>query len=423
MMIQAASKGDHNAVHTIIQSSAAGLRLKKTMSQALVTAASNGHVLVLRELLGAGCELNEYYEGKTALLTAAESGHERTVKELHIAGADLEANVVLDDGKMNKSTALILAAAHNHKKVVQYLVNSGANTEARNIGKETAIIVASKQGSEDVVKYLCSKDVNLEATDNRHKSAVMKAIQQNNVTIVKCLHAAGADIFLNRAQQTSLIISAIRKGHFEIITYLTSKWDKAFFSETDHRGRTPLLYAISLGSFEMVDCLISAGAKINASYMTRHCGGGTPLTEAIVHRNVDMFEMLLRRDAKLDYHLAYAFYRRQQCRQPGHWWCRHDTCEDSVQFLIAAGSQVENVTHYFHGQTRPKTTEVINEFAGLVPEIKEDSLQSRCRYRIRRQIRKFRHVPMYRSVKKLGLPEVMQKYLLFNVDVEKILSK
>ncbi len=421
MMVQAASEGDHNVIHKVIQSATPGLRLKKTMSQALVKAASKGHVLVIRELLGAGCELDDYYDGKTALLAAAESGHEQIVKELHLAGADLEAQVI-QDGSMNKSTALILAAAHDHKKTVHYLLDAGANIEARNNLGETAIIVASRLGCQNVVKFL-GRHADLEAADKNKKTALLKAIQQNNITIVKCLHSAGANI--NRMEHFPLMY-AIDKEYLEIVNYLAQY--TIHLDAIDSDGHTALVKAAILGNLEIMECLITAGANINKAPICRNRSGGTTLTEAVRYRRISAIEMLIARGANIDLHLVYTLFIRRFCRQNcvrRFWRCKHDTCEDSLRFLIAAGGEAEACTRYNTPYQLPLTyTEVINEVAELVPEIKEDSLQSRCRERVRCQLRRYHHKePLYTSVKKLGLPEPMQKYLLFNVDVEEILYK
>ena len=431
MMIQAASDGDRKLIRTVIKSSTPGLRLNKTMAEALVIAASNGHILAVREVLRAGCQLEEYYGGKTALLAASESGHEQIVKELHVAGADLEAKVVLD-GKMNKSTSLILAAAHDHKRVVEYLINSGVNIEARNMIKETAIIVAARNGCENVVKFLgMQSNVNLEASDQKGKTALLKAIYQNNLAMVRCLYLVGADFHRNDVSNAFPVMDAIRKGNLEIVKYIASrsKMDTVSISlrDYDDEFHTPLMKAVIIGDLRIVKCLISEGARLDQALLHFHKAGGTALTEAIRHKRIDIIDILLAQKGSLDLHLAYTFYRRlfcQHCPQLNRRCC-HDSCEDSVPFLIAAGAQVERVPTYVWLQLAPTYADVVNEFNKLVPEIEEDSLQSRCRQKIRLRMKRLGQVPLYKSVKKLRLelPEQMQKYLIFNVDVEKILFK
>ena len=394
VIIQAASEGDYKVIRQAIKSSTPGLRLNKTMSEALVIAAAKGHFLVIRELLHRhGLGLEEYYEGKTALLAAAESGHEHIVEELHLAGADLEAKAY-EDGPMNGSTALVLAAAFNHRSVVQYAINAGANKEARNSQGETALIVASRLGNHNMATFLGCNNANLEATDRKGKTALLKAIQQNDLDMVKCLCLVGANP-----------------------------------KTRDLKNHTPMMTAAALGHLEIIGCLKSAGARPNEGILTtsrRRGGGGTPLTEAISHRQFKAAEKLLSIGSKVSFHLAFAAQRIYQCRRHCHVTCPHGSYTDVVQYLLASVWNGEEFA--LHCSSSPRLTsltpgEILNEMAKLVPEILEDSLQSRCRMNVRRVLRKFCKQPLERSVKMLGLPELIQKYLLFNVDVEKITSK
>ena len=175
--------------------------------------------------------------------------------------------------------------------------------------------------------------------------------------------------------------------------------------------------------------MISAGAKIDrAPQLARFVWevGGTPLTEAIRHRKTDIIEMLITRGANLDFHLAYTYHRRRMCRQfcqtgtSTIWDCLHDPGEDVMRFLFMSGGRPENCQLYPFNQVLYTQDELMKEVAELVPEIKDDSLQNRCREKVRHQLRRFSaRQPLYRSIKKLGLPQRMQKYLLFNVNVWK----
>jgi hypothetical protein len=91
---------------------------------ALMKAAANGHIDVVKALLNSGLdvEVNEIDdEGETALMKAAEKGHEDIVAALTHNGR-IAVNLKDDQGK----TALDRAKAKNHTKIIEKLRAAGA---------------------------------------------------------------------------------------------------------------------------------------------------------------------------------------------------------------------------------------------------------------------------------------------------------
>jgi uncharacterized protein len=87
---------------------------------ALIEAARNNHLEVMRLLLEAGARINEpANDGRTALMYASGAGKVEAVRFLLEQGADM--NVKKDDG-----TALSVAKLLKHTEIVSLLVNAGA---------------------------------------------------------------------------------------------------------------------------------------------------------------------------------------------------------------------------------------------------------------------------------------------------------
>eukprot|EP00878_Enallax_costatus_P000502 GHUV01000596.1.p1 GENE.GHUV01000596.1~~GHUV01000596.1.p1 ORF type:complete len:328 (+),score=157.40 GHUV01000596.1:205-1188(+) len=113
------------------------------------TAASDGNVEVLKQLLDGGAAADEVdEEGRTALHFAVGYGEIACAKLLIEAGAKLD----LQDN--NKNTALHYAAGYGQAESVKLLVDSGADKAAKNADDKTALEVAQLNEQEEVAKLL-----------------------------------------------------------------------------------------------------------------------------------------------------------------------------------------------------------------------------------------------------------------------------
>ena len=91
-------------------------------------ASKNGHLKVVKYLVGQGADVNAYVMGdETPLIRAAWSGHLEVVKYLVEQGADVN-KTVRDSYSLNseKRNALRMAKRGNHNQVVSYLISKGA---------------------------------------------------------------------------------------------------------------------------------------------------------------------------------------------------------------------------------------------------------------------------------------------------------
>lgn len=113
------------------------------------SAASDGNVEVLKQLLDGGAAVDEVdEEGRTALHFAVGYG------EMECAKLLIEAGAKLDQQDHNKNTALHYAAGYGQAETVKLLVESGADKSAKNADGKTALEVAQLNEQEEVAKLL-----------------------------------------------------------------------------------------------------------------------------------------------------------------------------------------------------------------------------------------------------------------------------
>lgn len=149
----------------------------------LLTAAKNGNVQQVRQLLASGFPVDTGdRHGTTALMFAANFGYTEIVRCLLDFGADIDL-----PRKLHGLTALMLAAAHNQVDVVKLLTSQGANTNAVNEDGSTALMIAVEKGYIETVQNLLDFGADPKIVDQHNEDAFKLAIRQNNRVILNIL--------------------------------------------------------------------------------------------------------------------------------------------------------------------------------------------------------------------------------------------
>jgi ankyrin repeat protein len=191
------------------------LRIVKTLSawvgpsthtRGFRLASANGHLDVVKYLVGLGADINA--EDHEAIQFASANGHLDVVKYLASQGADVR---IWGDSPVK------LACEHGHLPVVKYLVEEwGADVEEKE-DNEVPIQQASENGHLDVVKYLVSQGVDL-------YGAISQASGSGHLDIVKYLVSVGADIHEDEDEDEDIDESPIKwareNGHHHVVKYL-----------------------------------------------------------------------------------------------------------------------------------------------------------------------------------------------------------
>ncbi|KAJ4957823.1 hypothetical protein NE237_024934 [Protea cynaroides] len=233
-------------------------------------AARTGNLTRLKDILQ-GCgggSLNELLsrpnlDGETALYTAAENGHVLVVKELlkhlNLETASLSAK--------NSYDAFHVAAKQGHIEVLKELLNAfpslAMTTDSSN---STALHTAATQGHIDVVNLLLETDSNLaKIAKNNCKTALHSAARMGHLEVVKSLLSkdASTGFRTDKKGQTALHM-AVKGTNVDIVLELL-KPDPSVINLEDSKGNMALHIATRKSRIEIIRCLLSVeGINVNA---------------------------------------------------------------------------------------------------------------------------------------------------------------
>ena len=245
----------------------------------------------------------EFMGGMTALLFAAREGHMDAVRALVEGGADL--NAVNGD----KISPLVMTLMNGHYDVAQYLVDRGADPNLASVAGLTALyalidvqwaphawfpqpnIEQEKTGYLDLMKSLIAHKANVNApvseklwfrsftndytwVDPAGATPFWRAAQSSDIAAMKLLVANGANPKIATKAGDTPLMAAAGIGWaanwsvnapvplVEAVKYCVEQGIDV--NAVDNRGYTALHGAAYLGDNDMVNYLISKGAKIGA---------------------------------------------------------------------------------------------------------------------------------------------------------------
>ena len=237
----------------------------------VIKAASRGDFAAVRNLIGAGTDVNEpSADGSTALLWAAYHGDADMAKALLAAGAEV------DVANRYGITPLLQASRMGDAATIKVLLDAGAKVDLAHPDGETPLMAASRTGRIDAVNLLLEHGADPNASDTfQEETSLMRATAEGHVEVVDALLKAGAN---PNAQ-----------AH---VTSLTER------KNADHYtgGFTALMWAARNGNEELVRRLVAAGADLNM----RNGDDATATMIAIVNDRFDMAEMLVELGAGVD---------------------------------------------------------------------------------------------------------------------------
>lgn len=168
---------------------------------ALVYAAANGHLMVVRELLRKNANREHCCEGASPLYWAVSRGHANVVQELLIYDAN-------PDSTNEKGwTPLMNASYFGRTAIVRLLLNYGSNVDITRIDDgKTALHWACKNGRKSIVALLLGFGANPNIQDkNKQQTPLMYAILGNYRTIAQLLLSYAADPFIANVKSKSAL--------------------------------------------------------------------------------------------------------------------------------------------------------------------------------------------------------------------------
>ena len=309
----------------------------------LQLAASRNNVKLVKLMLKRRADVNAPARGiggRTALQAAVESGNTVLVEILIAAGSDLNAAASQNSGY----TALQAAVKINNIQLVSRLISLGADVNAAPspIKGRTCLQEAAWKGHSELVQILLNSgaEVNAAGAAKYGFTALQRAARAGHLSVAKVLLAAGADIHTPATEgDFSAISLAVMTNNLEIVQLFLEA-----VGLHDNVDPLPLIFRASRkGATEIVQCLIRAGANINALRTDKPSSGyGYPCTAlevALCNGYYNVFELLW--DAGTDFNGQVPGLRAALGAASTAWTYDFGPTErDIAQKLLNAGADV-----------------------------------------------------------------------------------
>jgi hypothetical protein len=264
-LLSAAESGDHAAAMRLATAKGANVNATDADgSTAIMYAAANGDLELVRALIKAGANVKLKSQlGTSALTEAAIIGSAPIIDSLLKAGAD--PNFKTPDGE----TPLMAAARSGKVDAAKALLDAGADINAKeNWGGQSAIMWAAAQDQAAMVKFLASKDASLNEhgkvnqwerkiiQEPRPKdmnkggfTALHYAAREGCATCVQNLLTAGADPDSEDPDRETPLLLALENMHFDAAAVLVK--GGADLDKWDLFGRSPVYMAADVSTLPM----------------------------------------------------------------------------------------------------------------------------------------------------------------------------
>ena len=253
----------------------------------------------------------------TPLHAAAYKGYEEIAELLISNGALLEAK------NHNDQTTLQVAAFWNNSNIVKLLLSKGADplklpldfailhrfqdaaefiiqNDSKIINEDLYIHMAIEVENSKIVHLLLSKGANVDAIDEFKRTPLHLATELRNCEIIQLLLDFKADINAIQTWKTTKtpLQIAIMKDDKETTKILLKNGANPNFAPTNQLGfgLIPIHIGITLKVFDIVELLIAYNADLNL----KDHRGYTPMHWAIHRRNMKTMKVLLMHGASVD---------------------------------------------------------------------------------------------------------------------------
>jgi ankyrin repeat protein len=214
-------------------------------------------------------------DGTTAIMYAAANDDIELVRALIKAGADVKLKNEFG------TSAITEAAIVGSAPVLEALLKAGADPNTRNPEGETPLMAVARSGKVEAARALLDARADVNARESwGGQSALMWAAAQSQAEMVKLLASRGADLNAR---------GVVRQWERKVITEPRPK-------DMNKGGFTALLYAAREGCVECLRHLMEAGANPSIG----DPDGVTPLNMALLNLHFDAAAYLVKAGADIN---------------------------------------------------------------------------------------------------------------------------
>ena len=384
-------------------------RVNPTLNRPLLKAAMKGNASEIEMLIQQGADVNALDNaGGTSLMLAARSGSCRGVKLLLEAGADLD----IKDG--NHITAVMAAAQRGDNKCVELLTSAGADVNVTNPLGGPALVQAIHSNSFECVRLILESGAEIFNSDSHLQYAVKTHVNNCGITpMAMLLYVAGVtvhDVSLNR-NQNSTASTGNARGIFRHTGYRQNLHQRtgAYFTLM---GMNPLPQRPSmvvpgnpqqptadLGNFQSIQQPMWAQAisRSNPQAVQQQAvSNGNP--QSVQHQAVNPT-------------ISQRLQRLQNFRQQ----VRQQHARGAVLLHVQPPGPANNDRSISNPLPSTPSKSDLKRM--------QLNLKHLCRIAIREQVKKTDPLNLFYRIDLLPLPPLMNKYLMFNVALDRAIDE
>ena len=361
--------------------------------------ANNGDIVTLTTLLRKGASVNEqqYETGFTAMMLAAR----RSPMSVHMKIPGL-----------------------NHIACVSALIQANANLNLRDYKQSTVLITLAQcfyqKENEDMMFSLIDAGCDVNAKDYEGKTALHYAMSNKYKNAVRYLIDHGADVNCKTKHGETLLYSlACKLNHDKNVHPLFIQW--LLDSGANPNLSYPLPVAALCHKRDMVKMLLEKGADINVQCPLK----GSVLRIGGFLGEPYLVKMALQYKAKVN--LPQSYEKDHIGTEKDHIGTKQyqliEICPDTLHpikpnkyalmMLFVAGEDLP----FFNSNDRHVPSPIQYHLH------KDLSLINISRQWIRVYVRKCTHENMFEASKKLGLPQILQKYMVYGMSLSQSASE
>jgi ankyrin repeat protein len=194
----------------------------ENLNAALIEAASKGDLDAVKSHIAQGASVQATDgAGRTALIAAAYGNHVEVARALIDAGADVNTQ------DNTKQSAYLIPTADGGLEMLQLTLANGADVHSLDSYNGTGLIRAADRGHADIIRELLKTDIKIDHVNRLGWTALLEAIilgdgGERHTEVVRLLVDAGANVNLADSAGVTPLAHAKQRGFADIISILES---------------------------------------------------------------------------------------------------------------------------------------------------------------------------------------------------------